>query len=157
MSMPWVGFETTIPTYVRAKTVHILDRAATAIHLDIICHPISYLNDKCTGLNSVIPKKIKIFIVIDMITTYPTVYEPMNISSFIIHMEVHRIVQFGIFSAVYENSINNSHVLYCYCCLCGLVVRVPGYRSRDTGFDFRCYQTFFKYWVWNGVHSASWV
>jgi hypothetical protein len=26
--------------------------------------------------------------------------------------------------------------------LCGLVVRVPGYRSRDPGFDFRRYQIF---------------
>jgi hypothetical protein len=25
-------------------------------------------------------------------------------------------------------------------CLCGLVVRVPGYRTRDSGFDFRRYQ-----------------
>jgi hypothetical protein len=39
--------------------------------------------------------------------------------------------------------------------LCGLVVRVPGYRSRGlgsipgaTGFSEKC-------WVWNGVHSAS--
>jgi hypothetical protein len=27
--------------------------------------------------------------------------------------------------------------------LCGLVVRVPGYRSRDPGFDSRSYQIFF--------------
>jgi hypothetical protein len=27
-------------------------------------------------------------------------------------------------------------------CLCGLVVRVPGYRSRGPGFDSRCYQIF---------------
>jgi hypothetical protein len=26
--------------------------------------------------------------------------------------------------------------------LCGLVVRVPGYRSRDPGFDSRRYQIF---------------
>jgi hypothetical protein len=26
--------------------------------------------------------------------------------------------------------------------LCGLVVRVPGYRSKGTGFDFRRYQIF---------------
>jgi hypothetical protein len=26
--------------------------------------------------------------------------------------------------------------------LCGLVVRVSGYRSRDPGFDSRCYQIF---------------
>jgi hypothetical protein len=28
--------------------------------------------------------------------------------------------------------------------LCVLVVRVPGYRSRDLGFDSRCYQIFWK-------------
>jgi hypothetical protein len=27
--MPWVGFEPTIPASKRAKTVHVLDRAAT--------------------------------------------------------------------------------------------------------------------------------
>jgi hypothetical protein len=26
--------------------------------------------------------------------------------------------------------------------LCGIVVRVPGYRSRGPGFDSRCYQIF---------------
>jgi hypothetical protein len=30
-SMPWVGFEPTIPAFVRAKAVHALDRATTAI------------------------------------------------------------------------------------------------------------------------------
>jgi hypothetical protein len=29
ISMPWVGFEATIPASERAKTVHVLDRAAT--------------------------------------------------------------------------------------------------------------------------------
>jgi hypothetical protein len=29
-------------------------------------------------------------------------------------------------------------------CLCGLVVRVPGYRSRRPGFDCRRYQVFWK-------------
>jgi hypothetical protein len=36
--------------------------------------------------------------------------------------------------------------------LCGLVVRVLGYRSGGPGFDSRHYK---KYWVWNGVDSAS--
>jgi hypothetical protein len=31
--MPLVGFETTIPAFERAKTVHALDRAATVIGL----------------------------------------------------------------------------------------------------------------------------
>jgi hypothetical protein len=30
-SMPWVGFELTIPTFKPAKTIHALDRAATLI------------------------------------------------------------------------------------------------------------------------------
>jgi hypothetical protein len=29
--MPWEGFETTIPAFERAKTVHALDSAATVI------------------------------------------------------------------------------------------------------------------------------
>jgi hypothetical protein len=29
-------------------------------------------------------------------------------------------------------------------CLCGLVVRVPDYRSRRPEFDSRCYQIFLK-------------
>jgi hypothetical protein len=33
ISMPWVGFESTIPVFERAKTVHALDRAATVIGL----------------------------------------------------------------------------------------------------------------------------
>jgi hypothetical protein len=34
------------------------------------------------------------------------------------------------------------------------VVRVSGYRSRDTGFDSRRFQIFSeKQRVWNGVHS----
>jgi hypothetical protein len=28
--------------------------------------------------------------------------------------------------------------------LCGLVLKVPGYRSRGPGFDFRRYQIFFE-------------
>jgi hypothetical protein len=32
-SMPWVGFESTIPVFERAKTVHALDRAATVISI----------------------------------------------------------------------------------------------------------------------------
>jgi hypothetical protein len=41
--------------------------------------------------------------------------------------------------------------------LCGLVVRVPGYRSRSLGSipgDTRLSE---KKWVWNWVHSALWV
>jgi hypothetical protein len=40
--------------------------------------------------------------------------------------------------------------------LCGLVVRVPSYRSRGPGFDSRRYHIFWEVRVWNWVHSASW-
>jgi hypothetical protein len=39
----------------------------------------------------------------------------------------------------------------------GLVVKVPGYISRGPGFDSRATRFSEKYWVWNRVHSASWV
>jgi hypothetical protein len=40
--------------------------------------------------------------------------------------------------------------------LCGLVVRVPGYRSMGPGSIPGATRIFSeKYWVWNGVHSAS--
>jgi hypothetical protein len=39
----------------------------------------------------------------------------------------------------------------------GLMVRVPDYRSRDLG-SIPCATRFSeKWWVWNEVHSASWV
>jgi hypothetical protein len=38
--------------------------------------------------------------------------------------------------------------------LCGLVVRVPGYRSRGPGSISGATSFSEKYWVWNGVHSA---
>jgi hypothetical protein len=37
--------------------------------------------------------------------------------------------------------------------LCGLVVRVPGYRSRDPASIPGTTRFSEKYWVWNGVHS----
>jgi hypothetical protein len=40
---------------------------------------------------------------------------------------------------------------------CGLVVRVPGYRSRGPGSTSGSTRFSEKYWVCNGVHSASWV
>jgi hypothetical protein len=39
--------------------------------------------------------------------------------------------------------------------LCGLVVRVLGYRSRGLGSIPDATTFSEKYWVWNGVHSAS--
>jgi hypothetical protein len=39
--------------------------------------------------------------------------------------------------------------------LCGLVDRVPGYRSRCPGSIPGATRLSEKYWVWNGVHSAS--
>jgi hypothetical protein len=41
--------------------------------------------------------------------------------------------------------------------LCGLVVRVPGYRSRGQGLIPGATRFSEKQWVWNGVHSVSWV
>jgi hypothetical protein len=41
--------------------------------------------------------------------------------------------------------------------LCGLVVRVLGYRSRGPGSIPGTTRFCEKYWFWNGVHSASWV
>jgi hypothetical protein len=41
--------------------------------------------------------------------------------------------------------------------LCDLVVRVPGYRSRGPGSIPGATWFSEKQWVWNGVHSASWV
>jgi hypothetical protein len=39
-------------------------------------------------------------------------------------------------------------------CLCGLVVRVPGYRSRDPDLIPGATRFSKKQWVWNMVHSA---
>jgi hypothetical protein len=40
---------------------------------------------------------------------------------------------------------------------CSLVVRVPGYRSRGLGSIPGATRFSEKWWVWNGVHSASWL
>jgi hypothetical protein len=40
--------------------------------------------------------------------------------------------------------------------LCGLVVRVYGYRSRGPGFDSRHFQVLWEAVGLDGVHSASW-
>jgi hypothetical protein len=37
------------------------------------------------------------------------------------------------------------------------MVRVPGCRSRGHGFNSWRYQIFGVAWVWNGVHSASFI
>jgi hypothetical protein len=39
--------------------------------------------------------------------------------------------------------------------LCGLVIRVPGYRSRGPGSIPGATSFSEKKWVWNGVHSVS--
>jgi hypothetical protein len=41
--------------------------------------------------------------------------------------------------------------------LCALVVGVPDYISRGTGSIPGATRFSEKYWVWNGVHLASWV
>jgi hypothetical protein len=43
-SMPWVGFEPTIPVFERAKTVHALDRADTEVY-------VTYTRTRCTRGN----------------------------------------------------------------------------------------------------------
>jgi hypothetical protein len=45
-----------------------------------------------------------------------------------------------------QGQIYISSIFVCYVCdrLCGLVVRVSGYRSRDPGFDSRRYQIFWE-------------
>jgi hypothetical protein len=44
----------------------------------------------------------------------------------------------------------------CSARLCGLAVRVPGYRSGGPMFDSWHYKKQKEmHWVWNGVHSAS--
>jgi hypothetical protein len=51
------------------------------------------------------------------------------------------------------NLTKNNIEMTCIYRLCGLVARVPGYRSRG---PFPGATTFSeKQWVWNGVHSAS--
>jgi hypothetical protein len=40
---------------------------------------------------------------------------------------------------------------------CGLVVIVPGYRTRGPGSIPGATRFSEKQWVWNGVHTASWV
>jgi hypothetical protein len=40
---------------------------------------------------------------------------------------------------------------------CGLVVRVPGCRSRGPGSIPDANRSSKRKWVWNGLHSASWV
>jgi hypothetical protein len=49
------------------------------------------------------------------------------------------------------------YILFIFICdhLCGLVVRVPGYRSRGPGSIPGAVRFSEKQWAWNGVHSAS--
>jgi hypothetical protein len=60
-AMPRVGFEPTIPAFEQAKTIHALDRAATAIGItvdyskqistDLQVQPIPKLQIRCAGCN----------------------------------------------------------------------------------------------------------
>jgi hypothetical protein len=45
--------------------------------------------------------------------------------------------------------------VFTFNCLCGLVVRVSGYRSRGPGSILGATRFSEELWVWNGVHSAS--
>jgi hypothetical protein len=49
------------------------------------------------------------------------------------------------------------HWCFLFDSLCGLVVRVPGYRSIGPGSIPGATRFSDKYWAWNGVHSAFWV
>jgi hypothetical protein len=66
---------------------------------------------------------------------YPPLYEflcslPIEVS----------VVLFRYHFFVFPHQL--SGLLYDADRLCGVVVRVPSYRSRGPGFDFRCYQIF---------------
>jgi hypothetical protein len=57
-----------------------------------------------------------------------------------------------------SHAMLQSNACHCiYLCLCGLVVRVPGYRSRGLGLIPFATRLSEKLWVCTGVHSASWV
>jgi hypothetical protein len=48
-------------------------------------------------------------------------------------------------------------LLYMFERLCGVVVRLPGYKSRGPGFIPGATRFSEKQWVSNEVHPASWV
>jgi hypothetical protein len=50
-SIPWVGFENTIPAFERAKTVHTLDRAATVISHKVAYRGKTLMRDDCKQWN----------------------------------------------------------------------------------------------------------
>jgi hypothetical protein len=60
-------------------------------------------------------------------------------------------------SVLHEDAMDILLPLHFWDRLCGLVVRVPGYRSRGPGSIPSATRFSEKQWVWNGVHSASWV
>jgi hypothetical protein len=60
--------------------------------------------------------------------------------------ECNRMLKYNIFCL---------RVVYYFRRPCGLVVRVPGYRSRGPGSITDATRLSEKYCVWNGVHSAS--
>jgi hypothetical protein len=49
----------------------------------------------------------------------------------------------------------NTHLLYLFDQLFGLVVRAPGYRSGGPGSIAGTARFSGKKWVWNGVYSTS--
>jgi hypothetical protein len=55
-AMPGVGFEPTIPVFERAKTVHVLDRAATVTgHLGVC-----FLQNWCRNVNNSVPPRLNV-------------------------------------------------------------------------------------------------
>jgi hypothetical protein len=65
--MPGVGFESTVPAFERAKTVHALNRAATVIGIS-------------TRLHGVVSQKIVLFIVTTTRTSILTHYSLIVLS-----------------------------------------------------------------------------
>jgi hypothetical protein len=61
------------------------------------------------------------------------------------------VVRFEVFTVIFITS----KLLLLLDCLCVLMVRFPGYRSRDPGSITGATRFSDKWWVWKGVHSAS--
>jgi hypothetical protein len=68
----------------------------------------------------------------------------MNVFSF--RLNIYRSLQHSgnVSDGIFLSQLGKNKVLLCPDCdrLCGLVVRVPSYRSRGPGFDSRGYQFF---------------
>jgi hypothetical protein len=121
--MPWVGLEPTIQAFERAKTVHALDCAATVIGSLLISHN----NSEITHLACIwgVPG-------MNLDRIFCTDWRAQWVSS-VTHREW--------WVAPSHNFSKTKN----YCSSwSGLVVRIPGYRSRGPGFDTQRYQIFWE-------------